>query len=265
MNHRPGPERERIFGTGAGALSFPRESAYGPAIQAPSADRAAFLRRTYSHLGGAILAFAGLVALLLHVIPRQQVLSLFGGSAWSLLFILVAFIAASWLAQTWARSESSRAVQYLGLGLYVVVEAIIFLPLLIILDVLTSEGQIAGTSGQLIATAGILTLSVFAGLTLTVFVTRKDFSFLAPILCVGAMLALGLIVAAVFLPVTLGLWFSFAMVALMAGFVLFETSQIMLHYRTDQHVAAALTLFASAATMFFYMLRLLMLLLASRD
>jgi FtsH-binding integral membrane protein len=79
-----------------------------------------------------------------------------------------------------------------------------------------------------IPTAGILTLGVFGGLTLSVFVTKKDYSPLRPILCVGSLIALGVIVAGVILGFPLGLFFSFAMVALMSGYILYYTSQVML-------------------------------------
>ena len=70
---------------------------------------------------------------------------------------MLAFMGASWLAQTWAQSDSSPGMQYMGLGLYVVAEAIIFLPLLIVAERFMP---------QAIPTAGILTLAVFGGLTL---------------------------------------------------------------------------------------------------
>jgi uncharacterized protein len=117
---------------------------------------------------------------------------------------------------------------------------------------------------SVIPTAAILTLAVFGGLTLSVFVTKKDYSSLRPILCVGSLIALGVIVAGVLLGFNLGLFFSFAMVALMSGYILYYTSQVMLHYRTDQHVAAALALFAAVATLFWYILRIVMA-TSSRD
>jgi hypothetical protein len=95
-------------------------------------------------------------------------------------------------------------------------------------------------------------------------VTKKDYSFLGPILCVGSMIALGVIVAAIFLGFSLGLLFSFAMVALVSGYILYDTSNVMLHYRTDQHVGAALELFASVAMLFWYILRIVMA-VSSRD
>ena len=231
---------------------------YSLAEQAQASARVLFLRRTYAHLAGAILAFIGLEALLLQVVDQQTIVAIFGASPWSLLLVLLAFWGASWLAQTWARSETSRAMQYLGLGLYVVAEAVIILPLLFICV------HFIPNSEQLIASAGLLTLMVFGGLTLSVFVTRKDFTFLAPVLCVGSLLAFGLIIAAILFGFSLGLFFSFAMVALMSGFILYETSHILLYHRTDQYVAAALMLFASVATLFYYILRILML-LSSRD
>ena len=227
---------------------------YPVAVAQPS-DRALFIRRTYAHLACAILAFAGIETLLVNLFPPDAVMSLFGGSRFSWLIVMFAFMGASWLAQTWARSDSSPGLQYAGLGLYVVAEAVIFLPLLSI------AWQI---DPYAIREAGILTLAVFGGLTLSVFVTRKDFSFLGPILCVGSFIALGVIVAGILCGFGLGLLFSFAMVALLSGYILYDTSNVMLHYRTDQHVAAALALFASVATLFWYILRIVMILNRSR-
>ncbi len=230
---------------------------YSVAARAASSDRATFIRRTYAHLAGAILAFMGVEALLLNVLTNEQqahILRLMGGYGW--LVVMLAFMGASWLAQTWAQSDSSPGMQYLGLGLYVLAEAVIFLPLLIIATHFVDK--------TVIPTAGILTLAVFGGLTLSVFVTKKDYSSLRPILCVGSLIALGVIVGGILLGFNLGLFFSFAMVALMSGYILYYTSQVMLHYRTDQHVAAALALFAAVATLFWYILRIVMA-VSSRD
>jgi FtsH-binding integral membrane protein len=231
---------------------------YSIAARAASSDRAAFIRRTYAHLAGAILAFIGIETVFLTALNKDQqdqiLRMMVGSGGW--LVVMLAFMGASWLAQTWAQSGSSPGIQYLGLGLYVVAEAVIFLPLLIIASRYVDK--------TVIPTAGILTLMVFGGLTLSVFVTKKDYSPLRPILCVGSLIALGLIVAGIIFHFPLGLFFSFAMVALMSGYILYYTSQVMLHYRTDQHVAAALALFAAVATLFWYILRIVME-LNSRD
>ena len=54
----------------------------------------------------------------------------------------------------------------------------------------------------------------------------------------------------------LGLVFSVAMVLLAAGYVLYQTSQVLAHYDPHQHVAAALALFSSVALMFWYVIRI---------
>ena len=70
--------------------------------------------------------------------------------------------------------------------------------------------------------------------------------------------SLSLIVCAVIFGFNLGLVFSAAMVLLASGAILYDTSRIMNHYSTDQHVAASLQLFASVALLFWYVLRILM-------
>jgi len=222
------------------------------AIQASSSERAAFIRRTYAHLAGAILAFVAIEAALLQLPNIGDIVQGMGRISW--LVIMLAFIGVGWLANMWANSDTSPVLQYLGLAVYTVAEAVIFLPIMYIA---------ANFYPNAIPTAGILTLGIFGGLSVTVLVTRKDFSFLGPILSIGGFLALGLIVAALIFGFTLGLVFCFAMVALISGYILFYTSSVLHHYRTDQHVAAALALFASIATLFWYILRIVML--TSRD
>src|SRR5262245_29174552 len=86
-----------------------------------SAERAAFIRKTYAHLAGAVLAFLALEFALLSI-PNIEwhVIGLLGTSPYSFLIVMVAFIAGGALAQYWASSQTSPGMQYLGLGLYVV-------------------------------------------------------------------------------------------------------------------------------------------------
>jgi FtsH-binding integral membrane protein len=231
----------------------------GVVAEARSDERAAFIRRTYAHVAGAILAFVGIEALLITQVPDESLRPFIQLLRYNWLFLMLAFVGAGWVAQRLARSETSSAIQYLGLGLYIVVESVIVLPLLYIAAKFFDDKS-------LIPAAGVLTLAVFGGLTLSVFITRKDYSFLGPILSMCLMIALGVALVACFFPIGngLGLLFSFAMVALMSGCILYQTSNVMLHYRTDQHVAAALTLFSSVATMFYYILYILMILNGGR-
>lgn len=220
-------------------------------------ERADFIRSTYLHLAGAILAFVALEAAIFSFFGVINVLNFVASnlrSGWSSLLIMGAFIGSGYLARYWAQSRTSMAMQYAGLGLYVVAQALIFVP---ILAVASFYAEYAGV----IPIAGILTMCLFGGLTVAAFVTRKDFSFLAPIISIGGFLLLGIIVVSLIFPTAigeLGMWFSFLAVGLAAAAILYTTSNIIHHYSLDMHVAAALELFAAVAMMFFYILRILM-------
>jgi FtsH-binding integral membrane protein len=225
-----------------------------PAAYAEASERTSFIRRTYAHLGGAVLAFVALEAFLLSLPGIENFLAaMFFAGRWSAFVILGAFMLVAWVANSWARSNTSPAMQYLGLGLYVAAEAVLFLPLLYLAANLpVFQGK------HVIETAGIMTLTIFVGLTIGVFVTGKDFSFLGPILLIASFGALGLILCGAIFGFNLGIVFSFAMVAVASGYILYDTSNVLYHYRTDQHVAAALALFASVALLFWYILRIVM-------
>lgn len=242
------------------------QMAYPLAIEADRSERAAFVRRTYAHLACAILAFIALetaiFAGLRPFVGRTEFdRALFGAlsSQFSWLIVMVAFIGVSYLANYWAFNGGTPALQYAGLGLYVVAEAVIFIPLLYVaMFLIPPTGGAAGPNLELVGQAGILTLCLFAGLTAAVFATGKDFSFLGPILSIASFVALGVIVCAILFGFTLGLLFSLAMIVLAAGSILYNTSNVLHRFRLDQHVAASLSLFASVALLFYYVLLALM-------
>ncbi|MDF7807810.1 Bax inhibitor-1 family protein [Pontiellaceae bacterium B12219] len=215
---------------------------------APS-ERATFIRRTYAHLAGAVLLFIALTAYMVNSPIANMLLNVMQGRfGW--LLILGGFIIVGRLASGLAMSPANQNMQYLGLTLYVLIESVIFTPLLYIAAHYSSP--------EVIPTAGILTLGIFGGLSLIVFTTKKDFSFLGGILKIGFMVALGLIVCAVLFGFNLGLVFSFAMVLLASGAILYDTSRIMNHYQPNQYVGASLQLFASVALLFWYVLQIVM-------
>ena len=225
------------------------------AADSPAAERAAFIRKTYAHLAGALLLFTGLEYYLVNA-PFAQKLAMTMTSGYSWLIVLAAFMGVGYVADRLAHSQSSEGMQYLGLGLFVVAESIIFLPLLFMATFYSDPG--------LIPTAGLMTLLLVGGLTATVFITKKDFSFLGGILSIGFFVALGFIVCSMIFGFSLGLIFSSVMVLFAAGSVLYTTSNIMHHYHPKQHVAASLALFAAVALLFWYVLQVLMA-LTGRD
>src|SRR5262249_42893871 len=150
-----------------------------PAAHALPAERVAFIQRTYLHVAGAILAFAGLVAILLPLpVTESFVASLYGTGKLGMFALMIAFIVGGYVARWWAHSATSAATQYAGLALYVILEVVIFLPMLWFAD-----KYFAGQ--HLIAKSGLITLGLTAGLTMAVFLTGKDFSFLRPIICIA--------------------------------------------------------------------------------
>jgi FtsH-binding integral membrane protein len=215
-------------------------------------ERAAFIRRTYMHLAGAVALFVLLEYVFINFTPLPMImLNFIGGNRYGWLMILGAFVLLGWLGRSMASKADSTGAQYAGLAVYVVGEAIIFVPILFIAAYLME-------APDLLRQAALLTGLMFCGLTAVVFTTRKDFSFLRGALTIGGFVALGLIVGGTFFGFSLGLWFSVGMVILASGAILYDTSKILHHYSTDQHVAAALELFASVALLFWYILRILM-------
>lgn len=71
---------------------------------------------------------------------------------------------------------------------------------------------------------------------------------------VGFFIAIGLIIAGMIFGFNLGLAFSAGMVVLAAGSILYQTSNLVHKYSTDQHVGASLGLFASLMLLFWYLL-----------
>lgn len=220
--------------------------------QAALAGRAKFIERTYIHLAGAIALFVALEAVLLNISATKQLADQMVSSSTSWLVVLGLFMLVGTVATHMAQAARSKPMQYLGLGLYVVLEAIIFLPMLTIANRFSSEGN------NIILTAGVTTLATFAALTGIVLATKRDFSWMRSALMIVSFGVLGLVVASLLFGFTLGLGFTIGMIILAACYILYDTSNVVHHYDEDQYVSAALALFASVALMFWYVLRLLM-------
>jgi len=210
-------------------------------------EKADFYKKTYMHVAFAILAFIAVETILLKIVPEQLIYMMFAQKyAW--LLIIGVFWLASILASKWSLSQS-KSTQYFGLGFYVVLEALIFLPL-IYLAILQSGGQV-------IFQAATLTISMFAGISAVAFTSKRDFSFLRNIIVIGGFIALGLIVGGMVFGFDLGLWFSVGMVILASASILYQTSKLKDSYSTNQYVGASLQLFASIMLLFWYILSIL--------
>jgi len=222
---------------------------YTGVMAAPLDERLVFIRKTYAHLAGAVAAFMALSFGLYATGVGEMLLRAMGGNRIAWLLLLGAFMLASTLATSMAQGARTRGMQYAGLGVYTLAEAIIFSPMIFLASVLSP--------GVLPLAAGI-TLVTFAGLSFYTLITKTDFSFLRTAIVVGSIVAIGVILCGMLFGFSLGIWFSAAMILLASGMILYSTSKVMHEYGTDQYVAAALELFAAVALLFWYVLRLLM-------
>ena len=217
--------------------------------------RARFIMRTYGHLLAAILAFAAFEVFLFTsglALPIARALT---GSGMAWLLVLGGFVVLGALFRNLAHSAKSMTTQYAGLGASVVLQAIIFVPLLAMAEMYAPGA---------IQSAGLTTMLGFAGLTAVAFTTRKDFSFLGSVLRWGAVVAVLMVAAGAIFGFNLGVYFAAGMVALAGGMILHDTSNVLLHYPKDRYVGASLQLFASVALLFWYVRRIAMALM-SRD
>ena len=215
---------------------------------AKEVEKAEFYKKTYLHVALGILAFIGVETVLLKTVPPEVIGLMFQGK-FTWLLIIGVFWLASVLANKWSLSQS-RSVQYMGLGFYILLEALIFMPMIYI--------AVVNVGGSIIYQAAMLTIAMFAGISFVAFTSKRDFSFLRNIIVIGGFISLGLIVGGMIFGFDLGLWFSVGMVILASATILYQTSKLKDSYTTDQYVGASLQLFASIMLLFWYILRILM-------
>ena len=183
---------------------------------------------------------------------RQEFFFVGGGGRW--LLMLGGFMIIQWFAASAATDLTNPPRQYLGLFGSAAAQALIFAPFLsFVFD--------RPNGGATVVEAAVITGIGFAILTAIGLFTRKDLSFLRPIVMWGFGLALLAIIGGVIFGFGLGTWFSVAMIGLSGAAILYQTQNVVRRYPVGTHVAAAVQLFSSLMTMFWYVLRLV----ASRE
>jgi len=224
--------------------------------EAAASDRALFFRKTYGLVALAFLAWAALLGFMftsgIAVPIANLMLGAGGGIGW--LVVLGLFWLATHVAQSLAFSRSSRATQYAGLALIIVAWAVIFVPIIAIVYMQTAST--GDTIWSILTPAALTTALLFLGLTVTVFTTRTDFSFLKTAVVLGSFIALGAIVVFTIFGINPGSWFAIAMIILMGAAILWQTWQVKEKLHTDQYVGAAVVLFAGFMTLLWYVIQL---------
>lgn len=118
---------------------------------------------------------------------------------------------------------------------------------------------VSQTNPASILQAGVLTVGIFGGLTAYVFISNKDFSFLRGMLVTGLIVVIlaGLLNMLIVGSTALGFATAAASLLLFSGFVLYDTSNIIRRYPTNEYVAGALDLYLDAFNIFLALIRLL--------
>lgn len=221
-----------------------------PVAKLDADRRADFMVKVYQHLVAAILAFMAFETLLFATGAAEGLFDLVYGSSGVWLLVLGGFMVVNWLATAAAHDLANPGRQYAGLFALAGAEALIFAPFL---WYVFNEG---GGGTATVASAAVITALGFTGLTIVGLVTRRDLSFMRPLLLWAGVMSLVLIVAAVLFGLELGVWFTLGMIALAGGAIIYQTQTIMRHYPEEAYVGASIQLFASVMLLFWYVLRL---------
>jgi FtsH-binding integral membrane protein len=215
------------------------------AIQVGSAERMVFLRKVYTLFSLTIGLFAGVTW---WASSSEFALSLVapifrGGFFGYMILMLVMF--------GLLRVAAGRfPINLVALGLFATVEGLLTGPLV------TFAIGVGGT--EVVAQAAVLTGVVFGALTIYTLTSKRDFSFMRAALWTGFGVVFGFVLLGwLFGFNTSGWGVSAAFVLLMAGFVIYDTSNIMRHYPTTAVVPAVCALFLDVVIMFKHILMLL--------
>ena len=209
------------------------------ASSAATSDRLVFIKKVYSLLAlsmvtASIGAYLGTGPLLLLVAPNMM-----------LFFILQ--IGLVFFASFAARKPGLNII---ALFSFTTVSGLTLGPILY---------RYLSVNPSIVVQALVMTAITFFALTAYVIISRKDFSFMSGFLMTGLIVVvLSGIINMFFMQSTmLQLVTSGASVLLFSGFILYDTSNIIRYYGTDEHVSATLALYLDILNLFIALLSIL--------
>ncbi|UJP06004.1 MAG: Bax inhibitor-1/YccA family protein [Nitrosomonas sp.] len=195
------------------------------------------LRNTYMLLSLTLIfsGFTAALSMLLKMPPMTYLISVIGGMVIAM-FVLPRF----------ANSGAGVGIVFLITGLL----GFGLGPLLTMYASLPNGGNII-----MLAFGG--TGVIFMGLSAYVLITKKDFSFLGGFLMVGFLLVLVAALANIFMQIpAMSLMISAAVIMIMSGFILYDTSRII-HGGETNYVLATIGLYMTIFNIFISLLQLL--------
>ena len=220
------------------------QNAYAPPVPASQVsvqERVAFIRKVYALFFAATLFAVGGVFIGISTPP----LLLFAAQhPWVMLILMLGGVFA---AQALRHKPVINLIALFGFTTFT---GVVISPLLYYISRINPDS---------ISQAGLLTVGIFGGLTAYVFISNRDFSFLRGMVTVGLIVVVLAGLMNVLFVGSMGIGFALAVATLLlfAGFVLYDTSNIIRRYPTNEYVAGALDLYLDAFNMFLALLRIL--------
>jgi len=203
-------------------------------VEQEGADvRADFVRKTYVHFLVGLMAFCGVVFGIMSTPALIE--PMFGVSP----FVWMAALIGLSFAYRWFFASANMTVHYIGFALTIVVQAAFSAPLFYIAQVIDPS---------ILRDAFMLTSIGFGGLTAVALVSKTDFSFLGGFLWTASFILMGAIVISMIFGGSGGLWMSAAILAVFAGWVLYDTSMIKRQLPLNGYVFGATMLFIDFVT-----------------
>lgn len=236
------PQNQRYGQPGA----WPPEGGWGSlqqatAAEASVAERMGFIRKVYSLFFVGILFGIGGVAL---GFTFPALMEMVARSPWIMLLVLLGGVL------------GAQAVRHVpGVNLFALfgfttLTGIVISPLMF---------WVYLNNPVSLVQAGVLTVGIFGGLTAYAFISKRDFSFMRGMLVTGLIVIILAALLNIFLVGSSAVGFAVAVVALLlfSGFVLYDTSNIIRRYPTNEYVSAALALYLDAFNIFLALIRIL--------
>lgn len=227
-----------------------------PAAFAAASERAAFLKKVYGLLFLGILGFAATLWAAGNVpIVNGWAVSMgraIYGSRFGWVLYIGIFIGGSMAVHAVAEKKVLGGIAFAAWAF--------LLAMLIAPIVLMINSTVAGP--KIISQASGLTALVFGGLTGYVLYTGKDFSWLKGALTVLCFALFGAFLLGMLMGFSMGMWYSVGIVVLFAGYILYDTSQILHRLPTTMAMSGAIMLFTDVVLLFKH---ILILLWSSRD
>ena len=214
------------------------------ALQLVGAARLAYVRKVYTYFS---IAVASAIVGTLIAIQSNLAFSF----ANSPIIGMIAFFGSVWFAGRSANNPA-RAVPTLSIATFI--SGMFVAPMLYAI----AHGYIRGMSTGSIYDALILSGSIFGGLTLYTFVSKKDFSYMGASLSIGLFMLIGAMFLNFFLhSSSLDLSISIIGVIIFSGFILYDTSRILRRAHEVPPTLAALSLYLDFLNLFMMILRIM--------